>query len=89
MTTFRAHPQDALSFLWKEFPKATMELEKSHDGSRLIGYTFHIGRSKHFQALEGSGGIDFERLRLFRDCAVYARDHAAYVRAKRFAKVAL
>ena len=61
-----------------------MELEKSHDGSRLIGYTFHIGRMKHFQALAGNGGIDFERLRLFRDGAVYSRNRRAFNRAKPF-----
>jgi hypothetical protein len=83
MTTFVTHPQDALAFVWREFPLATMRPETGRD-RKLCGYWFQVGRSKHFAPLATpQGGVDFNRLRLWRDAQAYARDKR---RAKAAAK---
>jgi hypothetical protein len=72
MTTV-THPQDALAYVWKEFPLATMETLRD-SGGRLYGYMFRVGRSKHFARLELRGGVDYCALALWCNTLAYARD---------------
>lgn len=83
------HPQDALKLLWTEFPRATMTGERDYDYSRFCGYSFQVGRSKLFVATEANGGVDYDRVKLFLDGQVYARDKRALNRSAKRARATL
>lgn len=83
MTFELTHPADALTFLRKDFPRATADFERGRDG-KICGWWFRINkRSKQFCVLGENGGVNLFTVRLFRDGQVYARDRAKVKRELR------